>query len=178
MSRVGKYPVAIPAGVDVAIADGSLTVKGKRGSLSIPLSRLVEAKVEDGSVAVKPVGNRSRENWTMWGTTRALIANLIKGVSEGFSKTLEIQGTGFRASVQGSNLVMNLGFSHDVVYPIPADVKITTPRPTSITVEGNDKQRVGQVALDIRNFRKPEPYKGKGVRYETEVLRRKEGKKK
>lgn len=178
MSRVGKYPVTIPAGVEVSVGSGQITAKGKRGSLSIPLSSVIEAKVEGGLVAVNPLGNRSRQTWTMWGTTRALVANIIKGVSEGFSKTLEIQGTGFRASVQGSNLVMNLGFSHDVVYPIPADVKITTPRPTAITVEGNDKQRVGQVALDIRNFRKPEPYKGKGVRYETEVLRRKEGKKK
>ncbi|AQS87595.1 50S ribosomal protein L6 [Neoasaia chiangmaiensis NBRC 101099] len=178
MSRVGKYPVQIPAGVEVAVANGALTAKGKRGSLSIPLSRHIEATVEDGKIAIKPVGGRSRDSWTMWGTTRAVVANVIKGVSEGFSKTLEIQGTGFRASVQGSNLVMNLGFSHDVVYPVPADVKITTPRPTAITVEGNDKQRVGQVALDIRSFRKPEPYKGKGVRYETEVLRRKEGKKK
>ncbi|GBQ14481.1 50S ribosomal protein L6 [Swaminathania salitolerans] len=178
MSRVGKYPVAIPSGVEISIANGSLTAKGKRGSLSMPLSRFVEAKVEDGKVSVRPLGNRSRETWTMWGTTRAIVANLVKGVSEGFTKTLEITGTGFRASIQGSNLVMNLGYSHDVVYPIPADVKITTPRPTAITVEGNDKQRVGQVALDIRSFRKPEPYKGKGVRYETEVLRRKEGKKK
>ncbi|MEE8657454.1 50S ribosomal protein L6 [Candidatus Kirkpatrickella diaphorinae] len=178
MSRIGKYPVPIPSGVDVTIAGGILTAKGKRGQLSMPLSRFVEAKVEDGKIAIQPVGNRSRETWTMWGTTRAIAANIVKGVSEGFSKTLEITGTGFRASVQGSKLVMNLGFSHDVVYPIPADVKITTPRPTAITVEGNDKQRVGQVALDIRSFRKPEPYKGKGVRYETEVLRRKEGKKK
>ncbi|GAJ29479.1 50S ribosomal protein L6 [Acidomonas methanolica] len=178
MSRIGKYPVAIPAGVEITIVNGALTAKGKRGSLSVPLSRAVEAKVEDGKVAIAPVGSRTRESWAMWGTTRALVANMVKGVSDGFSRTLEIQGTGFRASVQGSNLVMNLGFSHDVVYPIPADVKITTPRPTAITVEGNDKQRVGQVALDIRNFRKPEPYKGKGVRYETEVLRRKEGKKK
>lgn len=178
MSRIGKYPVAIPAGVEITIVDGALTAKGKRGSLSVPLSRAVAAKVEDGKVAIEPVGSRTRESWAMWGTTRALVANMVKGVSDGFSRTLEIQGTGFRASVQGSNLVMNLGFSHDVVYPIPADVKISTPRPTAITVEGNDKQRVGQVALDIRNFRKPEPYKGKGVRYETEVLRRKEGKKK
>ncbi|WP_367160402.1 50S ribosomal protein L6 [Kozakia baliensis] len=178
MSRVGKYPVAIPAGVEVAIVNGSLTAKGKRGSLSIPLSRHVEAKVEDGKVSIAPVGARSRDSWTMWGTTRAVVANVVKGVSEGFTKSLEITGTGFRASIQGSNLVMNLGYSHDVVYPIPSDVKITTPRPTAITVEGNDKQRVGQVALDIRSFRKPEPYKGKGVRYETEVLRRKEGKKK
>jgi len=178
MSRVGKYPVAVPAGVEISIVNSTLTAKGKRGSLSIPLSRHVEAKVEGGQIAISPVGARSRESWTMWGTTRAVVANVVKGVSEGFTKALEIQGTGFRASVQGSNLVMNLGYSHDIVYPVPADVKITTPRPTAIVVEGNDKQRVGQVALDIRSFRKPEPYKGKGVRYETEVLRRKEGKKK
>jgi len=178
MSRVGKYPVEVPAGVQVVVANGVLTAKGKRGELSVPLSRCVEVKIEDGKIAVAPVGARSRDNWTMWGTTRAVVANVVKGVSEGFTKALEIQGTGFRAAVQGSNLVMNLGFSHDVVYPIPADIKIITPRPTAIVVEGNDKQRVGQVALDIRSFRKPEPYKGKGVRYETEVLRRKEGKKK
>ncbi|QDH16465.1 50S ribosomal protein L6 [Swingsia samuiensis] len=178
MSRVGKYPVEVPSGVQVALANGVFTAKGKRGELSIPVSRYVDVKIEGNEVAVAPVGRRSSDNWTMWGTTRALIANVIKGVSVGFTKSLEIQGTGFRAAVQGSNLVMNLGFSHDVVYPVPSDVKITTPRPTSIVVEGNDKQRVGQVALDIRSFRKPEPYKGKGVRYETEVLRRKEGKKK
>ena len=114
----------------------------------------------------------------MWGTTRALVASMVKGVSTGYSKTLEITGTGYRASIQGSNLVMNLGYSHDVVYAIPPGIKITTPRPTAVTVEGVDKQRVGQVALDIRNFRAPEPYKGKGVRYDNEVIRRKEGKKK
>ncbi|WP_215750707.1 MULTISPECIES: 50S ribosomal protein L6 [unclassified Gluconobacter] len=178
MSRVGKYPVEVPAGVQVAVANGVFTAKGKLGELSFPVSRHVDVTIEDNSVAVAPIGRRSRENWTMWGTTRALIANMVKGVSVGFTKGLEIQGTGFRAAVQGSNLVMNLGFSHDVVYPIPAGIKITTPRPTAIVVEGNDKQRVGQVALDIRSFRKPEPYKGKGVRYDTEVLRRKEGKKK
>ncbi|MBS1102238.1 50S ribosomal protein L6 [Gluconobacter sp. Dm-62] len=178
MSRVGKYPVEVPTGVQVSVADGIFTAKGKLGELTVPVSRHVEVKIEGSNVSVAPLGRRSRENWTMWGTTRALIANTVKGVSDGFSKGLEIQGTGFRAAVQGSNLVMNLGFSHDVVYPIPEGIKITTPRPTAIVVEGNDKQRVGQVALDIRSFRKPEPYKGKGVRYETEVLRRKEGKKK
>ncbi|GBR52756.1 50S ribosomal protein L6 [Neokomagataea thailandica NBRC 106555] len=178
MSRVGKYPVEVPSDVQVTLTNGVITVKGKLGEQSMPISRHVDVKVEGNQVAVEPVGRRSRDNWTMWGTTRALIANMVKGVSTGFSKALEIQGTGFRAAVQGSNLVMNLGFSHDVVYPIPAGIKITTPRPTAIVVEGNDKQRVGQVALDIRSFRRPEPYKGKGVRYETEVLRRKEGKKK
>lgn len=178
MSRVGKNPVELPAGVQVTVADGVCTVKGKRGELKLPLTPFVDVKVEDGKITVTPVVGRSGEGVAMWGTTRALLANMVKGVTDGFSKGLEIQGTGFRAAVQGSNLVMNLGYSHDVIYPIPSDVKITTPRPTAIMVEGNDKQRVGQVALDIRSFRKPEPYKGKGVRYDNEVLRRKEGKKK
>ncbi|BBC81674.1 50S ribosomal protein L6 [Acetobacter orientalis] len=177
MSRVGKYPVEVPGGVTVSIADGVFKAKGKLGELSLPLSSHIEAEIAEGKVAVRPVGTAAQARM-MWGTTRALIATAIKGVSEGFSKTLEINGTGYRAAVQGSNLVMNLGFSHDVVYPIPQGIKISTPRPTAIVVEGIDKQRVGQVALDIRSYRKPEPYKGKGVRYETETIRRKEGKKK
>ncbi|OUJ03500.1 50S ribosomal protein L6 [Acetobacter orientalis] len=177
MSRVGKYPVEVPGGVTVSIADGVFKAKGKLGELSLPLSSHIEAEIAEGKVAVRPVGTAAQARM-MWGTTRALIATAIKGVSEGFSKTLEINGTGYRAAVQGSNLVMNLGFSHDVVYPIPQGIKISTPRPTAVVVEGIDKQRVGQVALDIRSYRKPEPYKGKGVRYETETIRRKEGKKK
>ncbi|MCP1270032.1 50S ribosomal protein L6 [Acetobacter cerevisiae] len=177
MSRVGKYPVDVPVGVTVSIADGVFKAKGKLGELVLPLSSHIEAEISDGKVAVRPVGTAAQARM-MWGTTRALIATAIKGVSEGFSKALEINGTGYRAAVQGSNLVMNLGYSHDVVYPIPQGIKISTPRPTAILVEGIDKQRVGQVALDIRSFRKPEPYKGKGVRYETETIRRKEGKKK
>ncbi len=177
MSRIGKYPVEIPAGVDVAIAGGILTARGKLGEMRLPLSPHVTTTVDDGRVSVVPIGTAAQARM-MWGTTRSLVAAMVKGVSTGYSKTLEITGTGYRASVQGSNLVMNLGYSHDVVYPIPAGIKITTPRPTAITVEGVDKQRVGQVALDIRNFRAPEPYKGKGVRYDNEVIRRKEGKKK
>ena len=177
MSRVGKYPVEVPAGVTVSITDGVFRAKGKLGELSLPISSHVAAEVQDSTVVVQPVGTASQARM-MWGTTRALIASAVKGVSEGFSKTLEITGTGYRAAVQGSNLVLNLGFSHDVVYPIPAGIKITTPRPTAVVVEGIDKQQVGQVALDIRNYRKPEPYKGKGVRYDTETIRRKEGKKK
>ena len=177
MSRVGKNPVQIPQGVQVSLKDGKIVVKGKRGELSLPVSEHIETVIEDNQIAVKPKDDGVAAR-TMWGTTRALIANMVKGVSEGYTKALEITGTGFRAAVQGSNLVMNLGYSHDVVYPIPSDIKITTPRPTAIVVEGNDKQRVGQIALDIRNFRKPEPYKGKGVRYEDEIIRRKEGKKK
>lgn len=177
MSRVGKYPVEIPSGVEVAIAGGILTAKGKLGELSMPLSSHVETKVEDNKVSVAPRTEAAQARM-MWGTTRALVASLVKGVSTGYSKTLEITGTGYRAAVQGKNLVLNLGYSHDVVYAIPDGIKISTPRPTAVVVEGIDKQRVGQVALDIRNFRKPEPYKGKGVRYDTEVIRRKEGKKK
>ena len=177
MSRVGKYPVEVPSGVQVAIEGGVLTATGKLGALRLPLSEHVETTLEDGRVAVRP-RSKAAPSRMMWGTTRALVACMVKGVSTGYSKTLEITGTGYRASVQGSNLVMNLGYSHDIVYPIPQGIKITAPRPTSVVVEGIDKQRVGQVALDIRNFRGPEPYKGKGVRYDTEVIRRKEGKKK
>ena len=177
MSRVGKYPVEIPQGVEVAIVEGILTAKGKLGELRLPLSHHVETTVADNRVTVAPRGSAAPARM-MWGTTRALVAAMVKGVSTGYSKTLEITGTGYRAAVQGSNLVLNLGYSHDVVYPIPPGITITTPRPTAVTVTGVDKQRVGQVALDIRNFRAPEPYKGKGVRYDNEVIRRKEGKKK
>ena len=177
MSRVGKYPVEIPAGVQVAIAGRTLTAKGKLGELKLELSDNVTAKVEDNKFSVAPNG-KERTARMMWGTTRALVANMVKGVSTGYAKTMEIQGTGFRAAVTGPNLVINLGFSHDVIYPVPAGIKITTPRPTAITVEGMDKRQVGQVAAEIRAYRPPEPYKGKGVRYDTEVIRRKEGKKK
>jgi large subunit ribosomal protein L6 len=177
MSRVGKYPVAIPAGVELAIAGRTLTAKGKLGVMTLELSDDVKATVEDGKFAVAPNGP-GRNARMMWGTTRALVANIVEGVSKGYAKTMEIQGTGFRAAVTGPNLVINLGFSHDVVYPVPAGITITTPRPTAITVTGVDKRQVGQVAAEIRSYRPPEPYKGKGVRYDNEVIRRKEGKKK
>ena len=177
MSRVGKYPVEIPAGVTISVVDGILTAKGKLGELKLPITDHVETRVEGNKVSVKPRTTEAQARM-MWGTTRANIANMIKGVSTGYAKTMEIQGTGYRASVQGTNLVINLGFSHDVVYPVPAGIKITTPRPTAITVEGVDKRQVGQVAAEIRGYRPPEPYKGKGVRYDTETIRRKEGKKK
>jgi len=177
MSRVGKYPVEIPAGVQVAIAGGKLTAKGKLGELSLPLTEHVEATVDGDKVTVKPRG-AERQARMMWGTTRALIANIVKGVSTGYERSLEITGTGYRASVQGTNLEINLGFSHPVVYPVPPGIKITCERPTSIKVEGMDKRLVGQVASEIRSFRPPEPYKGKGARYSDEVIRRKEGKKK
>ncbi len=177
MSRVGKYPVELPAGVQVAIVNGVLTAKGKLGELSLPLSEHVETKVEGNTVSVQP-RTKQRNAQMMWGTTRSLVASMVQGVSAGYTKTLEIQGTGFRAAVTGPNLVINLGFSHDVVYPVPKGITITTPRPTSIAVAGVDKRQVGQVAAEIRGFRPPEPYKGKGVRYDNETIRRKEGKKK
>jgi large subunit ribosomal protein L6 len=177
MSRVGKYPVDVPAGVTINIANNILTAKGKLGELHLPLTEHVETTVDGGKVSVKPKSNVAQARM-MWGTTRANIANMIKGVSTGYAKTMEITGTGYRASVQGTNLVINLGFSHDVVYPVPAGIKITTPRPTAIMVEGVDKRLVGQVSAEIRGYRPPEPYKGKGVRYIDETIRRKEGKKK
>ena len=177
MSRVGKYPVEVPSGVTVALAGRVLQAKGKLGTLSLPLTDLVDASVEGNKVTVTPRSNAT-PNRMMWGTTRALVASMVKGVSDGFSKTMEITGTGYRASVQGKNLVINLGFSHDVVYPVPPGITATTPRPTAITLTGVDKRQVGQVAAEIRRYRPPEPYKGKGVKYEGEQIRRKEGKKK
>ena len=177
MSRVGKYPVELPAGVQVAIVDRILTAKGKLGEMKLLLTDKVTVVAEGSNVSVAPAGSDAQSRM-MWGTTRALIANLVKGVSVGYSKSMEITGTGFRAAVQGSNLVINLGFSHDVVYPIPAGIKISCEKPTLIKVEGMDKRQVGQVAAEIRAWRPPEPYKGKGVKYENETILRKEGKKK
>jgi large subunit ribosomal protein L6 len=177
MSRVGKYPVEVPSGVQVAIAGGVLSAKGKLGELKLSLTDLVETKVDGNQVSVAPK-TKEAQSRMMWGTTRSLIASMVKGVSEGYSKSLEITGTGYRAAVQGKNLEINLGFSHPVVYPVPEGIKITCERPTSIKVEGIDKRLVGQVASEIRAFRPPEPYKGKGARYSDEVIRRKEGKKK
>jgi len=168
MSRVGKYPVEVPAGVQIAIAAGVLTAKGKLGELKLSLTDLVETKVEDNKVSVAPCTSDQKARM-MWGTTRALIANMVTGVSTGFTKSLEITGTGYRAAVAGKNLV---------VYPIPEGIKISCERPTAIKVEGIDKRLVGQVAAEIRAFRPPEPYKGKGARYTDETIRRKEGKKK
>lgn len=177
MSRVGKYPVEVPAGVTLALAGRTLTATGKLGELKLELVDQVTATIEDGKFSVMPNGNE-RLAQMMWGTTRALVANMVKGVSTGYTRTLEIQGTGFRAAVTGGNLVVNLGFSHDVTYPVPEGITITTPRPTAIAIAGMDKRQVGQVAAEIRSYRPPEPYKGKGVRYDNEIIRRKEGKKK
>jgi large subunit ribosomal protein L6 len=177
VSRVGKYPVEIPQGVQVAVAGRLLTAKGQLGELKLDLTEHIEGVVEGNHTTVKP-RNEERQARMMWGTTRALVASMVKGVSTGYQRSMEITGTGYRAAVQGKNLEMNLGFSHPVVYPIPAGIKITCERPTAIKVEGVDKRLVGQVAAEIRGFRPPEPYKGKGVRYTTEQIRRKEGKKK
>jgi large subunit ribosomal protein L6 len=177
MSRVGKYPVEIPQGVQVAIVGRLLTAKGRLGELKLELTDHVEAVIEDSKVTVKP-RTEERQARMMWGTTRALVASMVKGVSSGYEKSMEISGTGYRAAVQGKNLELSLGYSHPVVYPIPDGIKITCERPTAIKVEGVDKRLVGQVAAEIRGFRGPEPYKGKGIRYTTEQIRRKEGKKK
>ena len=177
MSRIGKYPVTIPDGVEVQLSGQTLTAKGRLGTLSLAVSTEVAASIVDGTVTVTPKGD-TRQSRAMWGTTRALINNMVTGVSTGFSINLEIAGVGYRAQVQGKNLNLQLGYSHDIPFPIPDDVSISCERPTVITVRGADRQRVGQIAADIRAYRPPEPYKGKGIKYSTETVRRKEGKKK
>ncbi len=177
MSRVGKYPVPVPAGVQVALQGRTVVAKGKLGELKLDLTDEVDVEVASGEVAVKPRGADRRAR-TMWGTTRSLIQGMVTGVSTGFVKSMEITGTGYKAAVQGKDLVLNLGYSHEIRYPIPQGIKITCEKPTSIKVEGSDKRQVGQVAAEIRAYRGPEPYKGKGVRYDNEVILRKEGKKK
>ena len=177
MSRVGKNPVPLPAGVEIRIADQTLTAKGKLGQLSMSISPEIAAVVEDGKIVVKPA-NDSKRAKVLWGTTRALVSNMVIGVSKGFTVGLEINGVGYRAAVQGKTLNLQLGYSHDIAFPIPSDVTITCEKPTAITIAGADKQRVGEIAAKIRSFRGPEPYKGKGVKYATEIIRRKEGKKK
>jgi large subunit ribosomal protein L6 len=177
MSRVGKHPVTIPQGVDVAIAGQLLTAKGKLGQLSLALPEEVEVSKEDGSVVVKPVGGSTQAR-ALWGTTRANINNMIAGVSKGFVRNLDISGVGYRAAVAGKKLTLQLGYSHDIVFDIPEGIAIKCERPTVIQITGADKQQVGQVAAKIRGFRPPEPYKGKGIKYSDETVRRKEGKKK
>ena len=177
MSRIGKNPVAIPDGVRVELSDQTLTVRGTNATLSLVISNDVTATITDGNVTVEPKDEGKRAQ-AMWGTTRALINNMVTGIATGFTRNLEINGVGYRAAVQGSNLNLQLGYSHDIAYPIPPDVKIVCERPTVIAISGADRQRVGQVAAEIRSFRPPEPYKGKGIKYSDETIRRKEGKKK
>jgi large subunit ribosomal protein L6 len=177
MSRIGKSPVPIPQGVTVEVANQVITAKGKLGTLQLPVSPEVTASVEDGKLWVKPNSETKRARM-QWGTTRALVNNMVTGVAKGFTVNLEINGVGYRAAVQGKNLQLQLGYSHDIVFPIPSDIKITCEKPTSISISGADRQRVGQIAAVLRSYRKPEPYKGKGIKYDTETIRRKEGKKK
>jgi large subunit ribosomal protein L6 len=177
MSRIGKKPVSLPNGVTASVDGQTVKIKGPKGELSVTLVREVSAKVDDHGVTITPDKSSERAS-QMWGLSRSLVNNLVTGVTSGFTQKLEIQGVGYRAAVQGKNLNLQLGFSHDVVYPIPAGISITSEKPTMISVSGIDKQLVGQVAAEIRGYRPPEPYKGKGVRYEGEYVRRKEGKKK
>ena len=177
MSRIGKHPVPVPAGVDVQVNGQTVTAKGKLGQLSATLIDDISVAKNGDEIVVAP-RNDGRRARTMWATARTIVNNMVVGVSEGYTVNLEINGVGYRAAVQGSDLVLQLGYSHEIKYPIPAGIAIKTDKPTAISVSGSDKQKVGQVAAEIRSFRSPEPYKGKGVKYETEVLIRKEGKKK
>ncbi len=177
MSRVGKHPVDVPSGVEVALDGKTVTAKGKLGQLAYRATDDVEVMLDDGKVVVRPIGDSKRAR-AMWGTARSRIQAMMTGVSEGFTKQLEISGIGYRAAVEGGTLNLQLGYSHDVRYAIPEGITIKCERPTSISVSGVDKRQVGQVAAEIRSYRPPEPYKGKGIKYADEIIVRKEGKKK
>ena len=177
MSRIGKKPVAIPKGVTASVNGQEVAVKGPKGELKHILVDDVIAKLENGGIEVAPRQDTQSAR-AMWGISRTLILNLMTGVTEGFTKKLEITGVGYRAAVQGSNLQLQLGYGHDVIFPIPKGIQVQCPKPTEIVITGIDKQQVGHVAAEIRRFRPPEPYKGKGVRYAGEFILRKEGKKK
>lgn len=177
MSRVGKNPVEIPSGVNVTVKDGMVTVKGSKGELKQSYTQEVTIEAKDNQVVVTPKAKDGRSR-AMWGLYRALINNMVKGVTEGFTKKLEIQGVGYRSAVDNKFLTINLGFSHEIKYSIPEGIDIKCEKPTLIAISGISKELVGQVAAEIRALRKPEPYKGKGVRYEGEYVRQKEGKKK
>ena len=177
MSRIGKHPVPVPQGVQVQLAGQTLTAKGPKGEMKLTVVDELAVEVADSKITVKPrrVDRRSR---SMWGMQRTLVNNLVKGVKDGFTQELEINGVGLRAAMQGKNLQLNMGFSHEVIYPIPAGIEIKVEKPTSIKIIGADKQLVGQVAAEIRAVKPPEPYKGKGIKYVDETILRKEGKKK
>ena len=177
MSRIGNKSVAVPSGVTATVDGQTVTAKGPKGELSFVVNDEVLVKLEEGEINVSPRDN-SKDARSKWGMTRTMISNIVTGVAEGFEKKLEINGVGYRAAMQGKNLQLALGFSHDVVYEVPEGIQVATPKPTEIVVTGIDKQRVGQVAAEIRKYRKPEPYKGKGVKYADETIVRKEGKKK
>jgi large subunit ribosomal protein L6 len=177
MSRIGKKPLAVPSGITANVEGQTVKVKGPKGALSVVLPDEVTVKLDNGQIKVDPRSETKRAR-SQWGTSRTLVANLIAGVTKGFEQRLEINGVGYRAAVQGKNLQLALGYSHDVIYPIPEGITIATPKPVEIVITGIDRQKVGQVAAEIREFRPPEPYKGKGVKYATERIFRKEGKKK
>jgi large subunit ribosomal protein L6 len=177
MSRIGKKPVAIPSGVTAKVEGQKVSVKGAKGELSFVVPDDVDVKFQDNEIKVDP-RNETKRARALWGTARAQVNNLVVGVTQGFERKLEITGVGYKAAVAGKSLQLSLGYSHDVNYPIPAGIAIATPKPTEITVTGIDKRQVGQVAAEIRAYRGPEPYKGKGVRYAGEFIFRKEGKKK
>jgi len=178
MSRIGKLSVDAPAGVDLKLADGTITVKGPKGELKLILTEDVVVKVDGRQLSVEPRDAEDRKSKAMWGTTRANIQNMVLGVTTGFEKNLELLGVGYRAALKGKDLELSLGYSHPVVYKAPAGITFASAKPTEIKITGADKQKVGQVAAEIRSFRPPEPYKGKGVRKVGEFVRRKEGKKK
>ena len=177
MSRIGKKPVAVPSGVTATIDGQLVKVKGAKGELSFEVPENVSVTHADGAISVMPRDETKRAR-AMWGMSRSQVANLVQGVTAGYEKKLEINGVGYKAAIAGPVLKLSLGFSHDVDYPIPQGIQITTPKPTEIVVTGIDKQKVGQIAAEIRDFRGPEPYKGKGVKYAGEFIFRKEGKKK
>jgi len=177
MSRIGKKAIAVPAGVSVNIDGQSISVKGPKGELSAVLVDQVVAKMGDDGVKIDPTGESKLER-SMWGMSRTIVSNLIEGVNEGYTKKLQINGVGYRAAMQGRAVKLNLGFSHDVEYQVPEGIEVVCPQPTEIIVSGIDKQKVGQVAAEIRKYRPPEPYKGKGIKYAGEYIFRKEGKKK
>ena len=177
MSRIGKKPVAMPAGVTATIDGGLISVKGPKGTLTMPLFEDITYALEDGAISVKPANDTKRAR-AFWGMQRTMVQNLVTGVSEGFSKVLEITGVGYRAASQGKILNLQLGYSHHVNYAIPEGIEIKTPDQTTVEIIGIDKQKVGQIAAEIRRWRKPEPYKGKGIKYRGEFIFRKEGKKK
>jgi large subunit ribosomal protein L6 len=177
MSRIGKRAVAVPSGVTANVEGQTVKVKGPKGALQFVLDDNLSAKLEGNALTIEK-RNESAQAKSMWGTSRTLVNNLMTGVTKGFERKLEISGVGYRAAVQGKNLQLALGYSHDVVYPIPEGINVVTPKPTEIVISGTDRKKVGQVAAEIREYRPPEPYKGKGVKYEGEYIFRKEGKKK
>jgi large subunit ribosomal protein L6 len=177
MSRIGKKPVPMPAGVTATTEGQTLTVKGPKGTLSMQMLEDISYDIQEGAISVQP-GNATKRARAFWGMHRTLVQNLVSGVTEGFTKTLEITGVGYRAAMQGKNLRLQLGYSHDVNIDVPADLTVATPDATTVVISGTDRQRVGQLAAEIRRWRKPEPYKGKGIKYRGEFIFRKEGKKK